>query len=390
MPTPRLPSSAATRKRVRQHAGDLSTSAIRRMEAHDWFRELPAEERSWAGLVAQAGIAGFVTWFSTGGDDLADARVFGAAPRELTRSVSLSQTLDLIRAVVDVVEQEATALAEPGDENALHEAVLLYSREIAFAAAHVYAEAAETRGAWDARLEQLVVDAILRGEQDESMRSRAAALGWGAMESVCVVVGDTPADTPAGVIDSVRRAADKERLHVLSAVQGHRLVAVLGQVDDPLAAVGRIQAEFGDGPLVVGPTVPHLFAAGRSARAAISGHRAAPAWPDHPRPVRADDLLGERALTGDQPAQALLLDHVWRPLADSAGGALLETATAYLEGGSSLEGTARALFVHANTVRYRIGRIAEATGYDLGDPHDAQTVRLALAYGRLRPSRERA
>ena len=46
--------------------------------------------------------------------------------------------------------------------------MLRYSREIAFAAAEVYARAAEARGAWDARLEALVVDALLRGEADDA------------------------------------------------------------------------------------------------------------------------------------------------------------------------------------------------------------------------------
>ena len=48
------------------------------------------------------------------------------------------------------------------------------------------------------------------------------------------------------------------------------------------------------------------------------------------------------------------------------------------------------LFVHPNTVRYRLGKIAELTGYQLTDPHDAYTVRIALALGRLsRPARAR-
>ncbi len=83
-------------------------------------------------------------------------------------------------------------LAAPGDEQRLREAVLRYSREIAFAAAQVYAQAAEARGAWDARLEALVVDALLRGEADDALRSRAAALGWASADQVTVVVGTTP------------------------------------------------------------------------------------------------------------------------------------------------------------------------------------------------------
>ncbi len=58
-------------------------------------------------------------------------------------------------------------MAAPGDESILREALLVYAREIAFATAQVYAQAAEARGAWDARLESLVVNAVLSGEADE-------------------------------------------------------------------------------------------------------------------------------------------------------------------------------------------------------------------------------
>src|SRR6478735_10709730 len=154
MPTKGHRTSAATRRRVERSAGALSTAAIRRMETnHDWYRALSAEDRSWVGLVAQAGIAAFIAWCrDPSGQPHITADVFGTAPRELTRSISLGQTLDLVRAVVDVVEDDVAELAAPGEAQALREAVLRYSREIAFAAAQVYAEAAEARGAWDARL----------------------------------------------------------------------------------------------------------------------------------------------------------------------------------------------------------------------------------------------
>ena len=44
--------------------GTLASAAIARMdEALPWYRAMPAENRSWVGLVAQAGIAAFVEWF---------------------------------------------------------------------------------------------------------------------------------------------------------------------------------------------------------------------------------------------------------------------------------------------------------------------------------------
>lgn len=388
MPFGRVRTSAATLQRVERSAGELSSAATRRVEeSHEWYRALSAEDRSWVGLVAQAGIAAFIAWLREGGDQTpVTADVFGTAPSELTRSITLRQTLELVRSVVDVVEQDATALAEPGEEQALREAVLRYSREIAFAAAEVYAHAAEARGAWDARLEGLVVDAVLRGEADDSMQSRAAALGWGSTTRVAVVAGSTPAagaaGGAAGVVDGLRRAAAGIGVDILAAVQGRRLVCILGNCGDPLEAASRVSDDFGEGPIVVGPVVPHLFAAGRSARAALAGQSCAHAWPLAPRPVRADDLLAERVLINDAPARAMLIDRIWHPLLASSGG-LLETAAAYLEGGNGLEGTARLLFVHPNTVRYRLGKVADLTGYDVTDARDAHTVRLALALGRL-------
>ncbi|WP_308279856.1 PucR family transcriptional regulator [Phycicoccus mangrovi] len=380
--------SQDTRARVTRAAGDLGAAAVRQMETdHEWFRALSAENRSWVGLVAQAGITSFIDWF--GGDQErppATADVFGTAPRELTRSISLAQTLDLLRTSIGVVEREIAGIAAPGEGDLAREAVLRYSREVAFAAAEVYAEAAEARGAWDARLESLVVDAVIRGEADESMQSRAAALGWGAVSGVAVVVGSTPSGATGPVLGELHRTARRRGVELLVAIHGPRVVCIGGGVEDPVALAQTLDPHLGDGPLVVGPTVPHLFAAGRSARAAISGHTAAPAWPAAPRPVLADDLLGERALLGDLPARNALTARIVRPLLEASGGSLLETAQAWLDGGLGVEGTARALIVHPNTVRYRLQGIAKATGYDLTDAHDAQTVRLALAFHRLGPA----
>ncbi|PWS21983.1 PucR family transcriptional regulator, partial [Enterococcus faecium] len=84
--------------------------------------------------------------------------IFKQAPTELTRSITLQNALQVLRIVVDVVEEKVPELAQHNDEVALREAVLRFSREVAFAAADVYAKAAENRGSWDARLESLVVD----------------------------------------------------------------------------------------------------------------------------------------------------------------------------------------------------------------------------------------
>jgi len=375
---------AATLRRLERASGALATQSVARMdELLPWFRSMPADQRSWVMLVAQAGIASFVEWLRTPGDNPGlTGDVFGAAPRELARSVSLKQVVELVRVTVEVVESRVDSLAAAGEEALLREAVLRYSREVAFAAAQVYAGVAETRGAWDARLEALVVDALLRGDRDESLPSRASALGWSAKSPVTVVIGRSPEAHPEEVLDAMQRAARHAGADLLAGVHGDRLVVVLGGAADAVAATAPLLPEFAPGPVVIGPTVPDLGSAGDSARAALSGVRAASGWPNAPRPVLAADLLPERALAGDEEARRELLETVYWPLAD-AGSLLLDTVTAYTESGGMLEGTARMLFVHPNTVRYRLRRVAEVCGRTPTDPRDLFTLQIALVLGRL-------
>ncbi|MFD0886550.1 PucR family transcriptional regulator, partial [Streptosporangium algeriense] len=170
-----------TTRRLERAMGTLGTAAMARMDERlMWFRALSAEDRSWVGLVAQAGIAAFVEWFQHAGEGRLTPSIefFGTAPRELKRSISLQQTVDIVRMVVEVVEAQTGELAAPGGEAQLQQAMLRYTRDVAFAAAQVYAREAEARGAWDARLEALIVDALVRGEVDDGLHSWAAALGW--------------------------------------------------------------------------------------------------------------------------------------------------------------------------------------------------------------------
>ncbi|MCL2595804.1 MAG: PucR family transcriptional regulator, partial [Promicromonosporaceae bacterium] len=51
----------ATIARVREGIGYLTTAALRQLDEElDWYRALPAQERSYIGLVAHEGIASFV------------------------------------------------------------------------------------------------------------------------------------------------------------------------------------------------------------------------------------------------------------------------------------------------------------------------------------------
>ncbi len=372
-------------RRVQRSSGEFSTQAIATMsEQLPFFRRLEAEQRASVQLVVQTGVANFVEWLRDPAAAIRlTAEAFRVAPRDLTKRVSLRQTVEMVRTATDVFERQLPALADDDTQlAALTEAVLRYGREIAFAAATVYAAAAESRGAWDARLEALVVDGVVRGDPDESLLSRASALGWAPGSEATVVVGNPPVDTGSTALESVRTVAARHRREALVGVQGSRLVAIIsGDVATP-AELTDLAACFGAGPVVVGPPVASMGAAHRSAVEAMAGLRAVPAWPGAPRPVLSSELLAERVLDGDPYAERALLDNVVRPLME-AGGALTVTLDAYLEAGGAVQSCARALFVHANTVRYRLRRIAEVTGLEPSDARDAYALRIACAMGRL-------
>lgn len=375
-------------------AGELATTTLAELEETlPWFMDLPAAQRSALGMVAQTGIASFIAWY----DDPSStpwvaSDVFGAAPRELLRSTSLQETLQVIRVVVSVVENRVAGRSE-----ALKDATLLYSREVAFAAANVYARAAEARGLWDARLEALVVDSILTGEADDDLPSRIAALGWQSQGEATVLVGTAKKPVDA---ERIRKTARSLGLDVLIAPQGSRLVLVLGrqepsgtsaQLGDVLsfsAIAHELDFAFTPDALVLGPTVKNLVSASRSARAALAGVGAAAAWRAAPRPTHADDLLPERALNGDSLARETLVEQVYHPIA-AQSSELLETIACYLETGRSLEATARELFVHPNTVRYRLKKVAEIVGLDATGPREALIMHAALIVGSSIPMAKR-
>jgi hypothetical protein len=373
---------------LQRSTGTLSTAATARMETDlPWFGDLSAEDRSWVGLIVQAGIRGFVDWCRHPGEPVPGASglaasVFGAAPRALAGVINLQQTVDLVRLSIEVMESKIDDIVAPEDAADVHAAVLRYAREVAFATAEVYARAAEVRGAWDARLEALVVDAILRAETDEAVLSRASALGWASPGEVAVVLGAVPAErTHSDVFDEVRRLARAAGMDALCATQGERLVVVLGGVGDAHTAAKTVVELFGDGPVIVGPVEEGLSRAHRSARAALSAYRSAAGWPEAPRPVSSEELLPERALAGDGHARRHLVEEIYLPLM-RAKGTLIETLAAYFQHGASLEGAARSLFVHPNTVRYRLRQVAELTGYTPTMPRHAFTLEIALVLGR--------
>lgn len=376
----------ATLRRLKGRSGRLATEAVQTMEKRlPFFAGLEASQRASVQLVVQAAVVNFAEWVRNPASQVGyTAQAFELVPQNLTRKIALAQTVDMVRVTMEYFEEVVPMVARNADQmTALTVGILRYSRDLAFAAASAYADAAEARGAWDSRMEASVVDAVVRGDSGPELLSRAAALNWDTTGPATVVVGTARPGRDEVAGQDVRDIALRHDRVALADVHGTWLIAIIsGPLSPTDRFLGDLLTTFSDGPVVIGPTAPMLSAAHHSAAEAISGMNAVAGWSGAPRPVAARELLPERALLGDTTAVAALYNDITRPLSD-AGPALSETLDAFLDSGGAIEACARKLFVHPNTVRYRLRRITDFTGRDPTVARDAYVLRVATTVGRL-------
>ncbi|KAB8294595.1 PucR family transcriptional regulator [Bifidobacterium avesanii] len=417
--------NAAARPQLPNEVWIVVDKAERRLDRDlPWYKALTPADRDQLNLIIETAVADFIAWLNTNvfsgarkaGAPPSTDHIFFVAPVEFTKAISLKQALDVTRLIVDILERNVGKFARRGREEATRTAMLYYAREVAFSAANVYASSAEARTDWDARLEALAIEDLIDGDTGHHVSSRLTMLGWPADYDCFALVG-TPAE------DGEMRAGFLQR-HVRDAVRrlggdcllGHRddLVVVLinprgGEPEDFCAAVDDDFARTQ--PLCLGPLRHGIEGAATSVHAALSTMDAVPAIDEMHRPLRADDVLPERALLGDADAREELYRDVYLSLRGGNGGAgngsgggsgdgsasngsagnvdspMLATVSAFLLSGSSLETAARELNVHPNTVRYRLKRSVELTGWDPMTPREAYVLLTAIKIGRIMDAR---
>ncbi|GAB3737857.1 helix-turn-helix domain-containing protein [Amycolatopsis oliviviridis] len=160
---------------------------------------------------------------------------------------------------------------------------------------------------------------------------------------------------------------------------------VFGLVDGRLTGLApRLPAPsaLGDDVLmVVSPAVPLTEVRGTHALCVMALPTAAR---ERRRGTHAlADLAVETALDA-QPGLAALLDGTLLNAltrGDTFHEQLVSTALAYLDHGRRLDQTAAALHVHANTVRYRLGRLGEITGASLDPSEDENGTQVRHTVG---------
>ncbi|NEG54966.1 PucR family transcriptional regulator [Bifidobacterium platyrrhinorum] len=256
------------------------------------------------------------------------------------------------------------------------------------------ASAADDDGA-AARLAKVAFECLASGLSDDRVASLLRALGFdGAF--ACFAIAGLPAATVEATSRDVTRAVvdlggDKPLIGVRDGV-----VAALVRVEaaaSPEVTCTSVAAAFDttSTPICLGPVRHGVSGAVATLGAALTTLRAAPAMPPRPRaatPLRAEEALPERALLGDADARRELVDVVYGSLAgDNPDDPTMLTVSTFLASGGSLETTARTLNVHPNTVRYRLKRAADTTGWDATNPREAYVLTTAIALGRIHAAR---
>jgi hypothetical protein len=177
--------------------------------------------------VVQAAVVNFAEWIRNPASQVGyTAQAFELVPQDLTSKIALAQTVDMVRVSMEYFEEVIPMVARNAEQmTALTVAILRYSRDLAFAAASAYADAAEARGSWDSRMEASVVDAVVRGDTGPELLSRAAALNWDTTAPATVVVGTPPPDREDLAGEDVREIAVRhDRLSGASvAIQSSKL-----------------------------------------------------------------------------------------------------------------------------------------------------------------------
>lgn len=223
----------------------------------------------------------------------------------------------------------------------------------------------------EARLGHALVAALIEGRFDErpSTLERAALLGWSdeMRYRLCSVLLDEPNPLSRSGLDKREAFAAQAGLSLhrrtirpllsLSANQVHVLVPDSLDVDAWWSELSPARLAMAVSTAKSG--VRGMHEAGIETSELI----------EHLLPGRIhhyDEMLFPRVVRGDAEAQRKFVSRIFGPLVDSKRGQpLLDTALALSEEGFHLLHTAERLGVHISTLRYRMERLAEASGLNL-------------------------
>ncbi len=274
---------------------------------------------------------------------------------------------------------------------ALGESLFAYIDELSSASAQGYAQEQSERAGEQLRRRGEVVEMILRGDGgDGSVARSAAAIGWTLPETLVVAV------VPATYADGLRAALGRD---ALVAERGTDVVVLMPFVNRS-ARRRDLERALHDRQAIVGPPRPWQHAAESLHLAVSAGVRGLSSGAALPsgmgptgegqgsqsvgRPVWVEDRLAELVVLSEPLAVADLARRRLAPLDDlrpATRERLAETLLAWLRHQGQRAPIAAELFVHQQTVGYRVAQLKELFGEGLDDPEVRFELELVLRAG---------
>jgi acylphosphatase len=254
--------------------------------------------------------------------------------------------------------------------------------------ADAYTEVATESARYDEKARLAVVDGLLEGRftKPEEFEDAARVLRLPTAGPFVVVYGDSGKehDEEPGGDDGLSRmvASGKLRSVWRRLPDGEVGVVAVGRTTDMRALRQALEATTcaaGISPPVSGlPLVPAALNRARVARACLAaGETGVIAFGERP----VSTLVAGAPKLARELARDVLADLLALPVAER--DVLLCTLHAWFAEHGSARDAAERLFVHPNTVRYRMRRVQELTGRDLGDPRGIAELYLAVESVRL-------
>jgi hypothetical protein len=261
------------------------------------------------------------------------------------------------------------------------ELVFAYIDELSAASVAGHADELETSGRVRLRHLERLAQTLLAGEPDHVVLAAAARADWPAPQTLtAVLVPERSAHALADLLDA-------RTLHLAEAGAELPDTSVLLVPDAHGPARPPLKRLLGGHGAVAGPARPWLQARTSAERAARALRLAGP--PPAGAVLDTEDHLVPLVVTADPQALADLRTQALAPLAgerEPNAGKLVETLRSWLLHQGRREEVAAELFVHPQTVRYRMSRLRELYGDRLRDPHWLLALTVALGADGIRPA----
>ncbi|OJF11874.1 PucR family transcriptional regulator [Couchioplanes caeruleus] len=261
------------------------------------------------------------------------------------------------------------------------ELVFAYIDELSAASVAGHADELASSGRARRRRLELLAQALVAGDPPEVVIAAAERAEWAPPQTLTAVL------VPERAARSMADLFDARTLHVAEGGPELPETTVLLIPDAQGPSRGHLIRLLSCRGAIVGPARPWLRARDSLTRA-IRVSRLdvrAPAG----GAVDTEDHLLALVVTADPQALADLRDRVLAPLSSeraATAAKLVETLRSWLLHQGRREDVAAELFVHPQTVRYRMSRLRELYGDRLRDPQWLLMLTVALAAAQAAPS----